>query len=87
VGKRPTLVFQQQAMQLAGSGSDALCNTAEECDPANDPIRYGHHDHRGNVAEASGRGVHHHGYDQGEHTPESEPGRRNVVRTLGRHIS
>ena len=85
--KRPTLVFRQQAMQLEGSGSDALYNTAEECDPENDPIRYDPHDHRGNVPEASGRRVHQHGYDEGEHTPESEPGRRNVIYTLGGYIS
>jgi hypothetical protein len=26
--------------------------------------------------------VHHHGYDQGEHNPESEPGRRDVISIL-----
>jgi hypothetical protein len=49
--------------------------------------RYNLHDRRGNAPEAPGRRVHHHGYDQGEHNPESEPGKRDVICTLGGYIS
>ena len=28
-----------------------------------------------------------HGYDQGEHNPESEPGRRDVISILGGYLS